>query len=550
MSEEMIRTNFIRQIIDSDLATGKLASRNALKTRFPPEPNGYLHIGHAKSICLNFGLAIDYGGQCNLRFDDTNPSKEEQEFVDAIENDVKWLGFQWAGKHYASDYFEKFYECALTLIRKRLAYVDDSTPEQIREMRGTFETAGVNSPYRERSVEENLDLFLRMKAGEFKDGEKLLRAKIDMNSPNMNMRDPALYRIRHTQHHQTGNTWCIYPMYDFAHALGDAFEGITHSICTLEFEDHRPLYDWCVEHSDVQSTPHQFEFSRLSLQYAITSKRKLTQLVAEKHVDGWDDPRMPTIAGLRRRGCPPAALHLFCERIGVTKSDNSIEMELLEQSMRDVLDPCAPRVMAVLNPLKVTLTNYPKDQTEYLLIANHPKDESFGKREVPFSRTLYIDRADFKLEEDKKYKRLILGDYVRLRGAYIIKATDVVKDAAGEIIEVIAEIVENSVGKNVEGIKARGVIQFVSAQHALEATVNLYERLFTVPHPDREAGDIADYINPQSLAVVIAKVEPSLANATPDQAVQFEREAYFVRDSKTPHLVFNRVVTLKDNFSK
>ncbi len=548
MSEEIIRTNFIRQIIDNDLSTGKYQSSSEIYTRFPPEPNGYLHIGHAKAICLNFGIAEDYQGRCNLRFDDTNPTKEEQEFVSAIEYDVKWLGYHWEKKCYASDYFERFYEYAVLLIKKGLAYVDDSNAEEMRAMRGTLTESGVNSPYRDRSIEENLELFERMRQGEFGDGEKILRAKIDMTSPNMNLRDPALYRIRHATHHQTGDKWCIYPMYDFAHALGDAFEGITHSLCSLEFEDHRPLYDWCIEQCEITKKPHQYEFSRLNLQYAITSKRKLTQLVVNKVVDGWDDPRMPTISGLRRRGCPPEAIRLFAERIGVTKSENSIEMEQFEQCMRDVLEDKAERRMAVLNPIVLKLVNVSDEQV--LELANHPKDESAGTRNVPFSNEIYIDQADFQLEADKKYKRLVLGDYVRLRGAYIIKATDIVKNDKGDIEEIIGEIVPDSLGKNVEGIKARGVIHWVSAKHAIDAKVNCYNRLFTIPHPDKEEGEISDYIAPDSLVVIEAKLEPSLKDAPISLAYQFEREAYFARDSKSKELTFNRVVTLKDSFGK
>ncbi len=546
MSETTVRVHFIQQIIDNDIANGKLAV-NALLTRFPPEPNGYLHIGHAKSICLNFGLARQYQGRCNLRFDDTNPTKEEQEFVDAIIADVRWLGFEWAEQRYASDYFEKFYQYALVLIRKGLAYVDDSSAEEIRKMRGTLTEKGVNSPYRERSIEENTQLFEAMRAGTFADGAKVLRAKIDMASPNLNLRDPALYRIRHATHHQTGDAWCIYPMYDFAHALSDAIEGITHSICTLEFEDHRPLYDWFIQHCETPAVPRQYEFSRLSLQYAITSKRRLTQLVSEGVVDGWDDPRMPTIAGLRRRGVPPQALHLFCERIGITKADNSIEMELLEQSIRDVLDPVAPRAMAVLNPIALTLINF--DDNPVLHIANHPKDEALGKRAVSFSPQLWIDRADFMESADKNYKRLVLNDYVRLRGAYIVKAVEVIRDAEGNIIEIKGEVVADSLGKNVSGIKARGVIHWVDQTTAISADINIYQRLFTVPHPDKAEGDFLSLINPDSLKTVSAKVEASLLEAVPYHAYQFEREAYFARDPKAQNLTFNQIVSLKDSFN-
>lgn len=548
MSENIVRTNFIRQIIDKDLESGKYQSPSDIHTRFPPEPNGYLHIGHAKSICLNFGIAKDYGGRCNLRFDDTNPTKEEIEYVEAIKADVEWLGFKWDDLFYASDYFEKFYEAAVYLINKGLAYVDDSSAEEIREMRGTLTAPGVESPYRNRSIEENLDLFTRMRAGEFKDGEKVLRAKIDMSSPNMNMRDPALYRIRHEEHHQTGNAWCIYPMYDFAHALSDAIEGITHSICTLEFEDHRPLYDWCVENTDMPHAPHQYEFSRLNIEYNVMSKRLLTQLVSSGFVDGWNDPRMPTISGLRRRGCPPEALRLFCERIGVTKSENMIELQQLSQSMRDILNEKADRRMAVLEPLKVTLTNLPED--ELLTIANHPQDETRGTREINFSNSLYIDKADFQEEANKKYKRLVLGNYVRLRGAYIIQATDVVKDNNGEIIEVIAEIVPGSLGKNVEGIKARGVIQWVSAKDAIDITIHNYDVLFTEKNPQGMPGELTDYLNQNSLHITLGKGEPALLDAPAEEAYQFERIGYYARDSKSKELVFNRVVELKDSFGE
>lgn len=547
MSEDIIRTNFIRQIIDKDLADGKYQSPSDIYTRFPPEPNGYLHIGHAKSICLNFGIAQDYGGRCNLRFDDTNPSKEEIEYVESIKEDVAWLGFEWDELYYASDYFERFYEAAIVLIKKGLAYVDDSSADEIRKMRGTLTEPGVNSPYRDRSVEENLDLFARMRAGEFPDGAKILRAKIDMSSPNMNLRDPAIYRIRHEHHHQTGDEWCIYPMYDFAHGLSDAYEGITHSLCTLEFEDHRVLYDWFIEHCEVDHIPRQYEFSRLNLEYTITSKRRLTQLVENNIVDGWDDPRMPTIAGLRRRGCPPEAIRLFADRIGVSKSENNIEVQQLDQAMRDVLNEKAERRMAVLDPIKVTLTNY--EGEELLSLPNHPQNEAMGRREVPFSKNLYIDRSDFKEEANRRYKRLVLDGYVRLRGAYIIKATDVIKDEKGEVLEVIAEIVPGSLGANVEGVRARGVIQWVAADTAITAPIHLYNLLFTSPHPASEEGDMLDYVADDSLVVVEnAKLEPSLAEAEVSVAYQFERVGYFARDSKSQELLFNRVVTLKDGF--
>lgn len=548
-----VRTNFIRQIIDEDLAQGKYQRRQDIYTRFPPEPNGYLHIGHAKSIWLNFGIANDYGGRCNLRFDDTNPIKEEMEYVKAIKKDVAWLGYQWEELRYASDYFEQFYEAAILLIEKGLAYVDDSNADEIRQMRGTLTEPGINSPYRDRSIEENLTLFKQMRAGEFEDGTRILRAKIDMSSPNLNLRDPAIYRIRHETHHQTGDEWCIYPMYDFAHALSDAYEGITHSICTLEFEDHRVLYDWFVEHCNPPHTPHQYEFSRLNLEYTVTSKRRLTRLVDDQIVDGWDDPRMPTIAGLRRRGCPPEALHLFCERIGVTKSENVIELQQLDQAMRDTLNESAERRFAIMEPLKVTLTNYEKD--EWLEIANHPQQKERGTRPLLFTKELYIEAADFREEANRRYKRLVLGDYVRLRGAYIIKATDVKKDEAGNIIEIKAEIVPDSVGKNIEGVKARGVIQWLAISTAKDALIHEYNPLFSVANPANMAEDMMDYLTEDSFVTRLVKVEPSLLEAEPGASYQFERIAYFTRDSKTPtsskgEPIFNRIVTLKDSFNK
>ncbi len=542
--------HFIRQIIDEDLAAGRLPAAG-LRTRFPPEPNGYLHIGHAKSICLNFGLARDYGGQCNLRFDDTNPCKEEVEFVEAIARDVRWLGFDWDSRQfYASDYFERLYACAEALIGKGLAYVDDLTAEQIREYRGTLTEPGRDSPYRTRSAAENLDLFRRMRAGEFADGTRVLRAKIDMASPNINLRDPALYRIRHEHHHQTGDAWCIYPMYDFAHALSDAFEGITHSICTLEFEDHRPLYDWCVANCPVEATPHQYEFSRLTLQYAVTSKRRLTQLVADGTVSGWDDPRMPTIAGLRRRGVPPAAIREFCERIGVTKSDNAVEMEMFEACVREELDRTAPRRMAVLRPLKLTLANWPAGQVEWLTAASHPKDDTFGTRELPFTGELYIDREDFLESADKKWKRLVSGDSVRLRNAYVIRCDEVIRDAGGTIVELRCHCFPDSLGVNPDGVKPRGVIHWVSASHGVPAEVRVYERLFTTAFPDREDGDFRQFVNSDSLHVFTAVVEPALAQAGAEARFQFEREGYYCRDSREPGLVFNRTVGLRDTWQR
>ncbi len=549
--------NFIRHIIDEDIAAGKNGGK--VVTRFPPEPNGYLHIGHAKSICLNFGLARDYNGKCNLRFDDTNPHKENMEFVEAIQNDVKWLGFEWGDKtYYASDYFEKLYEFAVELIEKGLAYVCDLSAEKTREYRGTLKEPGKNSPYRDRSVEENLDLFKRMRTGEFVDGAKVLRAKIDMASPNMNMRDPTLYRIRHgVVHHQTGSEWCLYPMYDYTHPISDALEGVTHSICTLEFEDHRPLYDWVLDNITIPCHPQQIEFSRLNLQYTVMSKRKLTQLVDDGLVEGWDDPRMPTIAGLRRRGYTPASIREFADRIGVTKADNSVEMGILESCIREDLDTNAPRAMAVLHPLKVVLTNYPEDKVEMLDAPSHPKDEAMGSRELPFCSELYIDREDFmEVAPNKHFKRLVSGGEVRLRNAYVIKCEEVIKDPAGEIIELRCSVDMDTLGKNPEGRKVKGVIHWVSARHGLHAEVRLYDRLFSVPHPDadKEVDDFTQLLNPDSLRTLTQCVlEPSLASAQPGSRYQFEREGYFCFDgvaSTAERPVFNRVVQLRDSWAK
>ncbi len=549
-------THFIRQIIEADIASGKHGGR--VHTRFPPEPNGYLHIGHAKSICLNFGLAEDYQGQCNLRFDDTNPHKENAEFVRAIEEDVRWLGFDWGERRFfTSDYFEQLYQYALQLIAQGDAYVCDLTAEQIREYRGTLTEPGKNSPYRERSVEENLDLFKRMRAGEFPDGAKLLRAKIDMASPNLNMRDPAIYRIRHgVIHHQTGSEWCIYPMYDYAHCLSDAIEGITHSLCTLEFADHRPLYDWFLERLQTKHRPQQIEFARLNLQYAITSKRKLTRLVEEQIVEGWDDPRMSTLSGMRRRGYPPAAIREFCERIGVSKADNSVEMEILEACVREALNDSAPRAMAVLNPLKVVITNYPEDDDEVLTVPNHPQNDAMGTRQIPFTREILIDKADFREEANNKFKRLVLGKEVRLRYAYVIRCDEVIKDEQGEIIELRCQYDPQTLGKNPEGRKVKGVIHWVSASKGLPATIRLYDRLFTHPHPDsdKEVEDFTVHLNPDSLVTLTTCwVEPGLAEATPGQVYQFEREGYFCADAvlfREGERVFNRTVTLRDTWAK
>ncbi len=551
MSEQNKPTNFIRQIIEADLASGK---HEKIHTRFPPEPNGYLHIGHAKSIVLNFGIAEDYGGECNLRFDDTNPHKEDVEYVEAIKEDVRWLGYQWSGLYYASDYFEQLYQFAVELIEKGLAYVCDLTPEQVREYRGTLTEPGRESPYRNRSVEENLDLFRRMRAGEFPDGSRTLRAKIDMASPNMNMRDPTLYRIRRGAiHHQTGDEWCIYPMYDFTHPISDALEGITHSLCTLEFEDHRPLYDWVLDHISAPCHPRQIEFARLNLEYTVMSKRKLTQLVEEGHVEGWDDPRMPTIAGLRRRGYTPASIRDFCNRIGVTKVDGTVEMGMLEAAVREDLDRTAPRRMAVLDPLKVVITNYPEGKVETLEAPNHPKDETMGSRQLKLTREIYIDRADFRESANKKYKRLVLGGEVRLRNAYTIICDEAVKDDRGEIVELRCHYDPDTLGRNPEGRKVRGVIHWVSASEGVPAEVRLYDRLFKVPNPAAEKAPLGELLNPDSLKIVQAVVEPALADAEPGERFQFEREGYFCRDAveaEQGRLVFNRVVTLRDSWAK
>ncbi|RKZ80414.1 MAG: glutamine--tRNA ligase [Gammaproteobacteria bacterium] len=558
MSEkEVIKpSNFIRNIIDADIEKGKNDGR--VHTRFPPEPNGYLHIGHAKSICLNFGLANDYEGLCNLRFDDTNPHKENEEFVEAIKKDVQWLGFDWQDRlFFSSDYFEQLFNYAVQLIQQGDAYICDLTADETREYRGTLTEPGKNSPYRERSIEDNLDLFTRMRAGEFADGSKLLRAKIDMTSPNINMRDPAIYRIRHgVIHHQTGNEWCIYPMYDYTHCLSDAIEGITHSVCTLEFADHRPLYDWFLDTLKMPNHPQQIEFSRLNLQYAITSKRKLTRLVDENIVDGWDDPRMSTISGMRRRGYPAAAIREFCERIGVTKSDNSVEMEILDACIREQLNETAPRAMAVLNPVKIVITNYPEGQTEQLTAPNHPQNEEMGTRIVPFTRELFIDRADFKEEANNKFKRLVKDKEVRLRNAYVIRCDEVIKDNNDEIIELRCSYDPATLGANPEGRKVKGVIHWVSAEHGVKAQVRIYDRLFNHPHPDSDK-DVEDFIvhlNPESLITLTdSVVEQSLTKSIPGKVYQFEREGYFCADSELcgdGQLVFNRTVTLRDTWAK
>lgn len=551
MSEAEARpTNFIRQIVDEDLASGKHTS---VHTRFPPEPNGYLHIGHAKSICLNFGIAKDYQGQCNLRFDDTNPVKEDIEFVESIKHDVEWLGFEWSGNvHYSSDYFDQLHQYAVELITKGLAYVDELSPEQIREYRGTLTSPGKDSPYRDRSVEENLALFEKMRNGEFAEGAACLRAKIDMASPFIVMRDPVLYRIKFAEHHQTGNKWCIYPMYDFTHCISDALEGITHSLCTLEFQDNRRLYDWVLDNITIPCHPRQYEFSRLNLEYAIMSKRKLHQLVAEKIVEGWDDPRMPTVSGLRRRGYTAASIREFCLRIGVTKQDNNVEMVALESCIRDDLNENAPRAMAVLDPVKIVIENM-SDAVEMVTMPNHPNKPEMGSRDVPFSREIYIDRADFREEANKQYKRLVLGKEVRLRNAYVIKAERVEKDEAGEIVTIFCSYDAETLSKDpADGRKVKGVIHWVSAAHALPAEIRLYDRLFSVPNPGA-AEDFLSTINPESLVIKHGFVEPSLAAAQPEKAYQFEREGYFCADSRyssAEHLVFNRTVGLRDTWAK
>ncbi|UTV28492.1 glutamine--tRNA ligase [Photobacterium atrarenae] len=551
MSESEARpTNFIRQIIDADLASGKHTS---VHTRFPPEPNGYLHIGHAKSICLNFGIAQDYQGQCNLRFDDTNPEKEDIEYVESIKNDVNWLGFEWDGEIcYSSNYFDQLYGFAIELIQKGLAYVDELSPEQIREFRGTLTEPGKPSPYRDRPVEESLALFESMKSGEVEEGKMCLRAKIDMASPFMVMRDPVLYRVRFATHHQTGDKWCIYPMYDFTHCISDALEGITHSICTLEFMDNRRLYDWVLDNITIDARPHQYEFSRLNLEYTVMSKRKLNQLVTENLVSGWDDPRMPTISGLRRRGFTPASIREFCKRIGVTKQDNTIEMSSLESCIRDDLNENAPRAMAVLDPIKVVIENF-DGEPELLEVANHPNKPEMGSRQVPFSREVYIEREDFREEANKKYKRLVLGKEVRLRGAYVIKAERIDKDEDGNITTIYCTYDQDTLGKNpADGRKVKGVIHWVSAAAALPAEFRLYDRLFTVPNPGA-ADDFVAVINPESLQVKHGFVEPSLAKAEAEKAFQFERTGYFCADSKdsnSENLVFNRTVGLRDTWAK
>ncbi len=552
--EDKTVSNFIRTIIDEDLKVGKNDGRVA--TRFPPEPNGYLHIGHAKSICLNFGIARDYGGRCNLRFDDTNPTKEEVEYVESIKEDVRWLGFDWEEReYYASDYFQKLYAYAVQLIKKDKAYVDSLSAKEIKDYRGTLTEPGKNSPYRNRSIEESLDLFERMYAGEFEDGQHVLRAKIDMAHPNLLMRDPTLYRIRKVPHHRTGDTWCIYPMYDFTHCLSDSIEGITHSICTLEFENNRALYDWVLDTVEATCHPQQIEFARLNLDFTVMSKRKLIELVENKYVDGWDDPRMPTICGMRRRGYTPVAIRSFCDRIGVAKRDSIVDMALLEYSVREDLNKCAPRVMGVLRPLKVIIDNYPEDQVEELDAINNPEDLDAGMRKIPFSRTIYIERDDFMEDPPKKFFRLAPGREVRLRYAYFITCIDFVKDEqTGDIIELHCTYdPQTRGGDSPDGRKVKATLHWVSAAHAVTAEVRMYDRLFTVENPLAAEGDFKDYLNPNSLEVLRnCYLEPSLARAQPGDRIQFERLGYFCVDpDTTPEMqVFNRTVTLRDTWAK
>jgi glutaminyl-tRNA synthetase len=545
--------DFIRQIISDDLRSGKCSR---IVTRFPPEPNGYLHIGHAKSICLNFGVAQEFGGVCHLRFDDTNPTKEEQEYVNAIMADVRWLGFDWGDRlYFASDYFPQMYEYAVHLIKTGKAYVCSLSADEIKEYRGTLTEPGRESPYRNRSIEENLELFERMRAGEFPDGAHVLRAKIDMKSGNINLRDPVLYRILHARHHRTGDTWCIYPMYDYAHPISDALEGITHSLCTLEFEDHRPLYDWTLDNLPVPSRPYQYEFARLNLSYTVLSKRRLIRLVKEGHVQGWDDPRMPTLAGLRRRGYPPVAIRKFCELIGVGKRENLVDLALLEYCVREELNKTAPRVLAVLRPLKVTLLNYPEGQVEELPALNNPEDPGQGTRPLPFCRELYIEREDFLEDPPKKFYRLAPGREVRLRYAYFIKCVEVVKDeATGEVVELKCTYDPATKGGYApDGRKVQATLHWVSARHALPATVRLYDRLFLAPEPGAATGNFLDDLNPRSLEVLTScQVEPSLARAQAGDRFQFERLGYFCvdPDSSPGNPIFNRTVTLKDPWAK
>lgn len=548
MTEEK-SLNFLEEIVEKDLAEGKYKT---IVTRFPPEPNGYLHMGHAKSICLNFGLALKYGGKTNLRFDDTNPVTEETEYVDSIKNDIKWLGFTWAEELYASDYFDQMYEFAVTLIKKGLAYVDDSTSEEIAKQKGTPTTPGINSPFRNRTVEENLTMFADMRAGKYKDGEKVLRAKVDMAHPNMHMRDPLMYRIKHAHHHRTGDKWCIYPMYDFAHGQSDSIENITHSICTLEFIPHRALYDWFIEKLEIYPS-HQYEFARLNMTYTVMSKRKLLQLVNEKHVSGWDDPRMPTLSGVRRRGYTPASIRDFCDRIGIAKRENLIDVGLLEFCVREDLNKTAQRRMVVFDPIKVVITNYPEGKIEMLESENNPEDPNGGTREVPFSREILIEEEDFMEIAPKKYFRLAPGQMVRLKSAYIIKCDEVVKDSTGKITELrCSYIPESKSGSDASGINVKGTLHWVCAKHAVPVEARLYERLFKVEDVGDAEGDFKDYLNPESLQVKTVYAEPALGKDSGDKRFQFLRKGYFVMDpdSTQDKPVFNRTVTLRDMWAK
>ncbi|MBB5188383.1 glutaminyl-tRNA synthetase [Zhongshania antarctica] len=544
--------NFLRTIIKEDIASGRLVGE--LVTRFPPEPNGFLHIGHAKSICLNFGLAEQFGGRCHLRFDDTNPAKEEQAYIDAIQEDIRWLGYEWSGPiRYASDYFDTLFEYAQHLISTGHAYVCDLSADEAREYRGTLTEPGRNSPYRDRSPEENLALFAGMRDGEFDEGSKVLRAKIDMAAPNINLRDPIIYRIRKVSHHQTGDNWCIYPNYDFTHGQSDALEGITHSICTLEFEDHRPLYEWFLAHLPVPAQPKQYEFARLNINYTVTSKRKLKMLVDEKVVDGWDDPRMPTIAGMRRRGYTATALRNFCDMVGVARSEGVVDMAMLEHAIRDDLDKNAPRAMCVMDPLKLVITNYPEDKLEQLTAPGHPNRDDLGERTLPFGREVYIEREDFREEANKKFKRLVLGKKVRLRSAYVLLAESVIKDAEGNITEVHCSYDDGTLGEDpADGVKPKGVIHWVSASQGKQAVVRLYDRLFTHEAPDRGGEEFLDHVNPDSLTVLEnCWIEPGLADAAPEARFQFERTGYFVADRRehcSDKPVFNRAIALRDTW--
>jgi glutaminyl-tRNA synthetase len=553
MNEVASTNNFLENIVAEDLQAGRVTN---VVTRFPPEPNGYLHLGHAKSISVNFGLAQRFGGVCNLRFDDTNPEKESQEYIESIQNDVRWLGYEWDGEvRFASAYFQQFYDWAVQLVEQGDAYVCDLTADQAREYRGTLTEPGRNSPFRERSITENLELLAGMKAGDYDEGSKALRAKIDMASPNMNLRDPILYRIRKVAHHQTGSDWCIYPTYDFAHGQEDAIEGVTHSVCTLEFEDHKPLYNWYIEHLSIAQQPKQYEFGRLNTSYTVTSKRKLKQLVDDKVVTGWDDPRMPTVAGMRRRGYLPASIRRFCEQVGTTRSDGVVDFAMLEHVIRDDLNESTPRAMCVINPLKLILTNYPAEQVEELIAAAHPNREDLGERVLPFTRELVIDQADFREQANKKFKRLVLGKRVRLRNAYVIEADEVEKNAAGEIIAVHARIIEGTVGNDpADGIKPKGVIHWVSASRGIPAEIRLYDRLFTEPTPGAGGVDFMEHVNRESFQVMSnCLIEPGMAAAVAEQNFQFEREGYFVADRydhSADKLVFNKTIGLRDTWAK